>query len=63
MVRTEDEFLPRLQGVDGKRCFNGQLAPPKVVSYAAGITHHVGGGTRVSLWAPGKATRTLIEQR
>ena len=61
IVRTEDEFLPRFQGVDGKRCFNGQLAPPEVISYAAGITHLVG-GTRLSL-ETGKVTRTFIEQR
>lgn len=47
MVRTEDEFLPRFQGVDGKRCFNDQLAPPEVVSYAAGITYHAGDGRLV----------------
>lgn len=42
MVRTEDEFLPWFQCVNGKCCFNDQLAPPEVVSYAVGITDHSG---------------------
>lgn len=50
VVRTENEFLPRFQRIDGKRCFNDQLAPPKVVSYATGITDHAGGGAGQRLW-------------
>ena len=48
-MRTKNELLPRFQGIDGKGCFYDQLAPPEVVSYAAGITQHVG-GIRQSLW-------------
>jgi hypothetical protein len=58
-VRTKNEFLPRFQGVDGKRCFNDQLAPPEIVSYATGITQHVCGGTRQSRWEMGKASRLI----
>lgn len=61
MGHTEYEFLPGFQGVYGKRCFNDQLAPPDVVSYAVGITDHSGGDglvvVQIRAWESGSASR------